>query len=100
MPNAGGWGHFISKPGVVENTWVKFREITLSYNLSENLVKRTKIFQGLSFSITARDLFYIYTTIPDNINPEGYLGAGDAQGFEWGSFPGVRSLSFGINAKF
>jgi iron complex outermembrane receptor protein len=100
MPNAGGWGHLISTPGILENTWVKCREISLTYTLPPSLIKQTKVFQELSFSIVGRDLFYIYTTLPDNINPEGVMGAGDAQGFEWASMPGVRSFSFQINAKF
>ncbi|MFZ4399548.1 MAG: SusC/RagA family TonB-linked outer membrane protein [Bacteroidales bacterium] len=100
MPNAGGWGHLISTPGILENTWVKCREISLSYTMPASLVKKTKVFQELTFSIVGRDLFYIYTTLPDNINPEGVLGAGDAQGFEWASMPGTRSFSFQINAKF
>lgn len=100
LPNAGGWGHFLSKPGIIEDTWVKMREINLSYRLPEKLVKRLKIFQEFSLSFTGRDLFYFYTTVPDHINPEGLLGAGDAQGFEWASLPGVRSFTFGISAKF
>jgi len=100
MPNAGGWGHFLSKPGIVEDTWVKFREVTLAYHFPEKLVKNLKIFQDLSATFTCRDLFYIYTTVPDHINPEGILGAGNAQGLEWGSLPGTRSFSFGINARF
>ncbi|HQV00049.1 MAG TPA: TonB-dependent receptor, partial [Bacteroidia bacterium] len=97
MPNAGGWGHFLTRPGIVENTWVKFREIVLAYNMP---LKNSKVFRELNLAFTARDLFYIYTTLPDNINPEGLLGAGDAQGFEWGALPGVRSYSLGLNVKF
>lgn len=100
LPNAGGWGHFLSTPGIVENTWVKFREATLSYTLPEKFLSKQKILREFSLSFTARDLFYIYTTLPDNINPEGIRGAGDAQAFEWASLPGVRSFSFGINARF
>jgi iron complex outermembrane receptor protein len=100
LPNAGGWGHFLSRPGIIEDTWVKMREINIVYNLPVKLVKRLKVIQELSISITGRDLFYIYTTVPDHINPEGLMGAGDAQGFEWASLPGIRSFSFGINAKF
>ncbi|HQW21753.1 MAG TPA: SusC/RagA family TonB-linked outer membrane protein [Bacteroidia bacterium] len=100
MPNAGGWGHFLSKPGIVEDTWVKMREINLTYNLQKSALSKLKIFQELSFTFTARDLFYIYSSVPDRINPEGLMGAGDAQGFEWASLPGVRSFAFGINAKF
>jgi iron complex outermembrane receptor protein len=99
--NAGGWGPgVLTTPAVLENTWVKCREIAISYTLPEKLIKKINIFQELSFSIVGRDLFYIYKTLPDNINPEGILGAGDAQGFEWASMPGTRSFSFQINAKF
>jgi iron complex outermembrane recepter protein len=100
LPNAGGWGQFLSRPGIVENTWVKMREISVAYNLPSKLIKKMKIFQGLTFTFTGRDLFYFYTTVPDRINPEGFMGAGDAQGFEWASMPGVRSFTFGLNAKF
>ncbi|MEI6695403.1 MAG: SusC/RagA family TonB-linked outer membrane protein [Bacteroidota bacterium] len=100
LPNAGGWGQLISKPGILENTWVKCREIALSYTFNPTMTKKLKFFQELTISIVGRDLFYIYTTLPDHINPEGVLGAGDAQGFEWASMPGTRSFSFQINAKF
>lgn len=100
MPNAGGWGHFLSKPGIVDDTWIKFREINLTYTVPADFVKKLKIFQSLSVMFTGRDLFYIYSSVPDRINPEGLMGAGDAQGFEWGAMPGTRSFIFGINAKF
>ena len=98
--NTGGWGRFISTPGIRENTWIKMREVALSYKFSENLTKKSRIFQELTLSITGRDLFYIYTTLPDRINPEGANGAGNAQGLEWASFPGARSFTVGLNASF
>ncbi|MHC1707292.1 MAG: SusC/RagA family TonB-linked outer membrane protein [Bacteroidales bacterium] len=100
LPNAGGWGKFISTPGILENTWVKLREVSLTYTFTPRMLSRSKVFESLSLSITGRDLFYIYTTLPDKINPEGIMGSGNAQGFEWASFPGTRSLIFGINASF
>ncbi len=100
MPNAGGWGKIISTPGIVENSWIKMREISLVYTFSPELVRKTKIFQGLSLSIVGRDLFYIYSSLPDKINPEGIMGAGNAQGFEWASMPSSRSITFGISASF
>lgn len=100
MPNAGGWGHFISTPGIVENTWVKMREISLQYQFPQKMIRKTKIFQDLRLSIVGRNLFYIYTTLPDNINPEGINGSGNAQGLEWAALPGTRSISFGVTASF
>jgi iron complex outermembrane receptor protein len=100
MPNAGGWGKFVSTPGIIENTWVKMREISLTYTLPQNLAAKSGIFQSLSLTLSGRDLFYIYTTLPDKINPEGIMGSGNAQGFEWASLPGTRSFIFGISAAF
>jgi hypothetical protein len=100
LPNAGGWGKFISTPGIVENSWVKMREISLSYAIPEKVTNKTKIFQNLTFSIVGRDLFYIYSSLPDKINPEGVMGSGNAQGFEWASLPATLSLTFGVSAAF
>lgn len=100
LPNAGGWGKFLSTPGVIENSWVKMREISLSYTLPYSLVEKTRVFQNLVLSIVGRDLFYFYSSLPDKINPEGIMGSGNAQGFEWASLPSTRSFTFGITASF
>ncbi len=100
LPNAGGWGKFISTPGVMENSWVKMREISLSYTFPNSIIGKAKIFQNLTLSITGRNLFYFYTTLPDKINPEGIMGSGNAQGFEWASMPSSRSFTFGLSASF
>jgi iron complex outermembrane receptor protein len=100
MPNAGGWGKIISTPGVIENSWVKMREISLSYTLPKGILEKSKVFQSMSLSIVGRDLFYFYTTLPDKINPEGIMGSGNAQGFEWASFPGTRSFTLGVSVTF
>lgn len=100
LPNAGGWGKFVSTPGILEDTWVKMREISLSYDLPKDILTKTKVFQSLTLSVVGRDLFYFYSSLPDNINPEGIMGTGNAQGFEWASFPGTRSFTFGATVTF
>ncbi|MDT8394558.1 MAG: SusC/RagA family TonB-linked outer membrane protein [Bacteroidales bacterium] len=100
LPNAGGWGKFLSTPGVIENSWVKMREISLAYTLPQKFLSKTKVFQSLTISVVGRDLFYFYSSLPDKINPEGIMGSGNAQGFEWASMPGTRSITFGISAAF
>ena len=100
LPNAGGWGKIITTPGILENTWVKLREFSLNYEVPAKTIAKTKFFQGLSLSLVGRDLFYLYTSLPDNINPEGTSGSGNAQGLEWASFPSMRSISFRVGAKF
>ncbi|MEM1320810.1 MAG: SusC/RagA family TonB-linked outer membrane protein [Bacteroidota bacterium] len=100
VPNAGGWGRFLSKPGILDNSWVKLREVSLAYEVPKGILGKARIFQDLTVSLVGRDLFYIYTSLPDRINPEGSNGSGNAQGLEWASFPGSRSITFGLNAAF
>lgn len=100
IPNTGGWGPFLTTPGILDNSYVKLREVTLSYHFSEKFNQQTKVFQDLTVSLVGRDLFYIYSSLPDNINPEATNGAGNAQGLEWAAYPGVRSFGLSINASF
>ena len=100
MPNYGGWGNYLTTPGIMENTWIKMREITITYNFPKKLLEKSKVFQTASLSLTGRDLFYFYRSLPDNISPEGTLGTGNAQGLEYASYPTTRSflisLRFGL----
>jgi iron complex outermembrane recepter protein len=100
IPNKGGWGRFLSTPGILDNTWVKMREVSLSYKFPQKISAKTRVFQDLSLALVGRDLFYLYTTLPDRINPEGANGSGNAQGLEWASFPGTRSFGVNLNASF
>ncbi len=100
LPNAGGWGKILTTPGIMDNSWVKMREMSLSYDFNPASLSRLKVFQDLKISLVGRDLFYFYSSIPDRINPEGGSGSGNAQGLEWASFPSMRSVSIRLNAKF
>ncbi|MDR0507553.1 MAG: SusC/RagA family TonB-linked outer membrane protein [Dysgonamonadaceae bacterium] len=98
----GAWGNGnLTVPSILKNDWIKLREITLNYDLPKELIKKTKIFQTLGIGFTARDLFYIYSSLPDNLNPEALSNsAGNGQGLEFGALPGVRSFNFSIRAGF
>lgn len=100
MPNMGGWGQTITTPGIMENTWIKMRELALSYKFPKKWLAKVKFIQDLELSIVGRDLFYFYKTLPDNINPEGTIGTGNAQGLEYASYPGSRSFIFSLKANF
>jgi iron complex outermembrane receptor protein len=98
----GAWGTGnVNVPSVLKNNWIKLREVTLNYDLPNELAKKTKIFQSLGIGFTARDLFYIHSSLPDHLNPEALSNsAGNGQGLEFGALPGVRSFNFSIRAGF
>jgi iron complex outermembrane receptor protein len=76
------------------------REISINYMLPESWVKKTRVFQSATVSLLGRNLFYIYNSLPDNINPEGVNGVGNAQGIEFASLPMCRTLGFQVRVSF
>ena len=85
---------------IFTNSWGKLREVNLTYRLSNAFVSKTRIFQNLSLSLIGRDLFYLFTTLPDRLNPEGLSGTTNVQGIQFGELPGVRSYGFSVKAGF
>jgi iron complex outermembrane receptor protein len=97
-----GWTH-LNRPrslSVFENTWVKMRELALTYQLPQKLAMQTKVFQNLSLSLIGRNLFYIYSSLPDHLNPEAINGIGNGQGLQWSGMPSIRSLGISLKAQF
>ncbi len=85
---------------IFNNSWGKLRELSISYKVPDKFLKKSKIVQSLTVSLIGRDLFYLFTTLPDHLNPEGTNGTTNVQGIQWDSLPGVRSFGFSLKAGF
>lgn len=85
---------------IFTNSYGKLRELSLTYRVPASMVTKTKIFQNLSVSLIGRDLFYLFTTLPDHINPESLSGTTNVQGIQFGALPSVRSFGFSVKAGF
>lgn len=89
----------IAEGSVFDKTYVKLRELSMSYSLPKSLLNKTNFIKSLSLGVEARNLWIIYSNIP-HIDPETSLfqAASDASGsVEMGSLPSTRS--FGGNIK-
>ena len=84
---------------IFTNSWGKMREVALTYRVPST-ISRTKILQNLSLSVIGRDLFYLFTTLPDHVNPESLSGTTNVQGIQFGGLPSVRSFGFSVKAGF
>lgn len=82
---------------VYDNSYVKIREITLSYRLPRNLIK--KFADDISVSFVSRNPFIIYKNV-DNIDPDSNYNNSSGMGLEFGSLPSRRSFGFNLNVKF
>ena len=86
------------EPFIYDNSFVKLREISLSYNCPKKWFVHTPI-ESITLSAYGRNLLLIYSNV-NNIDPESSYNNGNGQGFEYGSLPSRRTFGFGINVKF
>ncbi|RZK64359.1 MAG: TonB-dependent receptor, partial [Pedobacter sp.] len=83
---------------VFDASYVKLRDVTLSYDLPKSIVGTA--FQGIRVSAFARNLF-AWNLSNKGIDPENTsYGSGNIQGLEGGSLPSTRIYGFNVNFKF
>lgn len=89
----------IAENYIYKSTNVRLRELSLVYQLPQDMLNNTFI-KGASVGVTGRNLFFIYNNL-DNFDPEGSFSTGNfAQGVLFYNMPTARSLGFNVNIKF
>ncbi|PWV47547.1 SusC/RagA family TonB-linked outer membrane protein [Chitinophaga sp. S165] len=96
LGNGGGFG--AQTETFIDNaSFVKLREVTLSYDFPADKFKNSRFFKGINVNLFARNI--IIWTPYKGIDPETSLtGATNAQGIDYFNMPGTAS--FGLNFKF
>jgi len=105
--SAGSWtygslgaGAETNKEFVYDASYVKLREAALSYALSPKAIKGLKYINGVTFSLSGRNLWIIHKNEP-YADPEQGQAAGNASiGFQNGAYPTVRTMSFIVKVTF
>ncbi len=83
---------------VEDGSWVRLREVTLSYALPAAAVQKLRL-SGLEVSAFGRNL--VLLTKYRGIDPETNLKGADAgQGFDYFNMPGTRSVGVAVRAVF
>jgi hypothetical protein len=88
----------ISEEFVYSTDFIKFRELSLSYNVPQKVLENLFI-SDLRLSLIGRNLFYISKDI-DNVDPEAALNNLNSQGIERFGIPSTSSYGFSLNVKF
>jgi len=97
--NQTAFDNAVAEGSVFDASYVKLRQVTLSYDLPSSLLSKTFI-QGVTLSLVGRNLAILYKKVP-HIDPEtGFSSANGEQGIEFGQIPSTRSLGFNINLTF
>ncbi|WP_242202445.1 SusC/RagA family TonB-linked outer membrane protein [Aestuariivivens insulae] len=90
----------VATPWVYDATFVKLREVSLSYTFPSKMLENTFI-QGLSIGVEGRNLALLYSKVP-HIDPEASLFGSGADGFgiERSNVPTSRSVGFNVRLTF
>lgn len=84
---------------VYEATYIKLREVVISYSLPSKLMARYNWIQGATFSVVGSNLWIISKDLP-HADPEASQSSGNVQGWQSGVMPSVRNVGFSINLQF
>jgi len=78
------------------NDYIKFRELSFSYSLPRNLIRKAKI-ENVTLGVFARNIGYVYKTVP-NLDAEAYMGTNTY--FEASPIPSTRTLGMRVAVVF
>lgn len=95
------WGNNAwNEDGIVyDNSYIKLREIVLTYSFPVEMVSRLHL-NYMRFSIIGRNLCYFWRTL-DNLDPEATIGSSWLnQGIDEGSEAATRSYGFSVKLGF
>jgi len=79
--------------------WLRMRDITLSYRMPSEVMKKTKLFQSMSMYLTVTDAFMItnYTGADPAVNGlNASAGGAGGTGFDYGVISNPRGINLGF----
>lgn len=88
----------IAEAWIYDATNVRLREVSFGYKLPRKLLQKSPL-QAVKISFVGRNLWMIHSKTK-GFDPEAGFSTGNAQGFEYGSMPTLRSLGFNVNVTF
>jgi TonB-linked SusC/RagA family outer membrane protein len=91
-------GNGVATPFIYDASYIKMREITVSYNIPTAISSKWGI-KNMTVALVSRNPFIIHKNVP-NVDPDSNYNNGNGQGLEYGSLPSRKSWGFNLNVKF
>jgi TonB-linked SusC/RagA family outer membrane protein len=88
----------IPEGSVVDASYLKLRELTLSFDVPSRFLRSARI-SGAQISLIGRNLFLWTPASNRHIDPETGPDANNVQGIEYGQVPSARSIGFNISVR-
>ncbi|WP_262696902.1 SusC/RagA family TonB-linked outer membrane protein [Amniculibacterium aquaticum] len=98
--NTGAFGYqaYPNSQFVYDATYIKLRELALTYSIPKSLLDNTFV-KGASVSLIGNNLWIIKKNLP-YADPETGLSAGNVQGYQASAMPTTRTISFNVKLNF
>jgi hypothetical protein len=93
-------GNFANSSYVYDASYVKLRELAITYSLPQSLLSKTKVFSEASVSLLGRNLWIIHKNLPYADPEEGQASGNASIGYQTGAYPSVRTFALNLNLKF
>ena len=94
-----GYRNYPQREFVYDASYVKLREVSLSYSLPKSFVSKLNI-QNATLSFVGSNLWIMYKNLPYADPETGLGGARNVQGFSTGALPSTRDFSFNLKLQF
>lgn len=91
-----GWGQFFDAGAASKLSWIMLREISLGYQLPKAFISKAKL-KGATVRFTARNLGYLYNSLPANQNPESLQSNNPFNPVITGAVPYSRNWALSLN---
>lgn len=86
----------VNNISTAKNSWVMMREVTLGYKLPATVLGKTFL-RGARLSLSARNIGYLYKTLPGGQNPESLQSNDPFRPYITGGVPFTRNFAATIN---
>jgi outer membrane receptor protein involved in Fe transport len=96
--SADGYAVSPNKRFVYDASFIKLRELTLTYTLPKKLLDQTFL-TNASISFVGSNLWIIHKNLP-YADPEATQSSGNIQGWQSGVMPAVKNFGFTVNLQF
>ncbi|MCA9749778.1 MAG: hypothetical protein KC414_11790, partial [Romboutsia sp.] len=91
----------ITEANVFDASYIKLRQLALSYSLPAKLFENSKTVKGFTIGVSGRNLALLKSNVP-HVDPESNVFGTSliGEGYEFFNSPSTRSIGFNLNVKF
>ncbi|GGG31366.1 SusC/RagA family TonB-linked outer membrane protein [Pontibacter amylolyticus] len=85
---------------VFDGSFVKLREVALSYALPESVIGNLGFVKGVDLQLIGRNLWIIHKNMEYSDPEEGLSSGNFGRGYQSGAYPAVRTYGFNVKLNF